>query len=845
MTPREAVALGWSVFPMQANKKPFFPWKKYQTSRASLSDLDLWEQEYHPSGWAAVTGSISGIVTLDFDGAAGRETMEHLDLNPHRRTPSGGYHVDFAHPGWPVPTVNSKSKIEMGKRWPGLDIRADGGYVLIYGKTDKGTYSWLREPEPEPLSKLPIELREFLGLLHPPNPTVITTKPTPALTNGHHDSPRVEAGKLLQDALAQMATNGRNNGGFWLATQLRDNGYSLAEAENLMYIYGSRCPDTNTKGQREPYTESEMLSTVRKAYESAPREPWSQKKVNGEFRSGAAAAQEIEDARPSDPAPDDPAERGDDIEQVKPDPLPEQPQPSKKKSKKSDQPANDEPKKESQATRLIRMISGVEFSHTPEGALFASFSVKNHRETHAIRSKAFRIYLQRRYHDETGSALGKNGISDALGVFEGRAVYDGPQKEVFCRIAQHGEAVYIDLGDPEWRAIEVTPEGWSVVSEYPVKFRRAKGMLELPVPIENDPDAERHFRECINVQTDEDFALVKAWVLGSLRPTGPYPVMWLKGPHGSAKTTTCKIFRQLLDPNQAAMRPLPKEERDFMIAASNSRLLALDNMSHLPDWASDSLCRITTGAGFATREMYSDTEETLFNVMCPVIINGIDEVMTRGDLIDRTVVVELAQIPEDDRLPETEFWPRFEQYRPGILGYFLNALQAAMSNIGSVKLDRLPRMADFALFVTAAEEALGWEPGYFLEIYDRNRAEANSIVLDASPVAQKLRTFLDQLTDDTYQRIYQLEGKWETEEGNSDVSTWTGPAASLLRNLNKLLNDEERRQKSWPKDARSLSVALRRLVANLKADGLIVHFCRESKARDIQISRASSVSHTT
>jgi bifunctional DNA-binding transcriptional regulator/antitoxin component of YhaV-PrlF toxin-antitoxin module len=154
-------------------------------------------------------------------------------------------------------------------------------------------------------------------------------------------------------------------------------------------------------------------------------------------------------------------------------------------------------------------------------------------------------------------------------------------------------------------------------------------------------------------------------------------------------------------------------------------------------------------------------------------------------------------------------------------------------------------MADFALFVTAAEEALGWEPGYFLEIYDRNRAEANSIVLDASPVAQKLRTFLDQLTDDTYQRIYQLEGKWETEEGNSDVSTWTGPAASLLRNLNKLLNDEERRQKSWPKDARSLSVALRRLVANLKADGLIVHFCRESKARDIQISRASSVSHAT
>jgi hypothetical protein len=98
---------------------------------------------------------------------------------------------------------------------------------------------------------------------------------------------------------------------------------------------------------------------------------------------------------------------------------------------------------------------------------------------------------------------------------------------------------------------------------------------------------------------------------------------------------------------------------------------------------------------------------------CPVIINGIDEVMTRGDLIDRTVVVELAEIPKDDRLPEKEFWSRFEQYRPGILGYFLNALQAAMSNIGSVKLDRLPRMADFAHLSRQPKNPLGGSLGTF------------------------------------------------------------------------------------------------------------------------------------
>jgi putative DNA primase/helicase len=121
-------------------------------------------------------------------------------------------------------------------------------------------------------------------------------------------------------------------------------------------------------------------------------------------------------------------------------------------------------------------------------------------------------------------------------------------------------------------------------------------MLELPVPIENDPEAEQHFRECINVQTDDDFALVKAWVLGALRPTGPYPVMWLKGPQGVPKQPPVKSSGSFR--SESSRDAAPSERRaGFMIAASNSRLLALDNMSHLPDWASDSLCRITTGGG--------------------------------------------------------------------------------------------------------------------------------------------------------------------------------------------------------------------------------------------------------
>jgi putative DNA primase/helicase len=250
---------------------PFFPWKQYQQVRPSLDDIRQWEQRYRPSAWAVITGNVSNIITLDFDGPQGCETIKRLGLKPHRSTPSGGYHVDFIHPGWPVSTVNSRSKMELGERWSGLDIRGDGGYALCIGRIDKGEYIWLRDPEPEDLSILPTDLREFLGLLYPPG-TANNTKPL--LTNGYYDSSRVDPERLIRRALEQAPADGRNNRGFWLALQLRDNGYSQAEAEACVLDYRSRCHRTNTKGQPETYSEYEALSSVRKAFEGSQREPW-------------------------------------------------------------------------------------------------------------------------------------------------------------------------------------------------------------------------------------------------------------------------------------------------------------------------------------------------------------------------------------------------------------------------------------------------------------------------------------------------------------------------------------------------------------------------------------------
>jgi hypothetical protein len=173
-------------------------------------------------------------------------------------------------------------------------------------------------------------------------------------------------------------------------------------------------------------------------------------------------------------------------------------------------------------------------------------------------------------------------------------------------------------------------------------------------------------------------------------------VIVLSGEQGSAKSTFSAILRALLDPNTAPLRALPREDRDLFIAASNGHVLAFDNVSGLPAWISDTLCRLATGGGFAVRQLYSDQDEVLFDAARPVILNGIEDIVTRPDLADRAVFLTLEPIPEERRRPEQELWAAFEAERPRILGVLLDAVAKGLAQLQHTKLDRLPRMADFA-----------------------------------------------------------------------------------------------------------------------------------------------------
>jgi hypothetical protein len=297
--------------------------------------------------------------------------------------------------------------------------------------------------------------------------------------------------------------------------------------------------------------------------------------------------------------------------------------------------------KPSQADQMVELAQVVYLFHDPDQEAFATIPVENHKETHRLTTKAFRNWLKYRFFSQSDKVPGSQAVQDALGALEGKALFAGPEHETHVRVAGHGGSVYLDLCNSEWEVIEVTPEGWRIVpgSEALVRFRRARGMAPLPYPATSGDLGG--LRRLLNLPDDQEGAwrLIVAWLVATLHPSGPYPVLILQGEQGSAKSTAQGILRAVIDPSTTPLRSAPREERDLVIAAENSWVVSFDNLSGLPIWLSDALCRLSTGGGLSTRQLYTDREEILFEAKRPLVMNGIADVASRPDLLDRSLVV--------------------------------------------------------------------------------------------------------------------------------------------------------------------------------------------------------------
>ena len=456
-----------------------------------------------------------------------------------------------------------------------------------------------------------------------------------------------------------------------------------------------------------------------------------------------------------------------------------------------------------QSQQLVELAAKAELFHTPERESFASFPVGDHREVWPLKSTACRNWLIHRFYQQTGKPPGGQALQDAISLLDAKAQFDSPECKVFTRVAAgSNNEIFIDLCNEKWEAIEISTTGWRVVRNPPVRFRRPRSAEPLPIPTRNG--SASGLRRLINIGDENNWILLLSWIIAALRPVGPYPILIIQGEQGSAKSTAAKFVRRLIDPAKAPLRTPPRDERDLLIAANNSWVVAFDNLSGVQNWLSDALCRLATGGGFAARQLYTDTDETILELARPVILNGIDYVAARPDLADRAVILQLPRIPDHGRRDEADLAAKYEKERPGLLGALCTSLSAALAKLPQVKIALKPRMADFALFATAAEQSLGFPAGAFMDAYRDNRDEVIQDTLDSDPVSTALTHFMGSRGD--------------------NQNSWTGTAGQLLEQLTPFVNPETRASPAWPVLPRALATELRRLTTCLRHANIEVTF---------------------
>jgi hypothetical protein len=422
-----------------------------------------------------------------------------------------------------------------------------------------------------------------------------------------------------------------------------------------------------------------------------------------------------------------------------------------------------------------------------QGIAFVDIYVAGRRETYRISSKEFRQRLALDLSQRTRKPPAAAGLKCRIELLEGKALQpESPVREVYVRAACVGDRIYIDLGDASWSAIEIRADEWRIVQYPPVRFVRTTGMLPLPMP--QSGGSLETLQTLINVRDADDFVLVVGWLLNALRGGGSHPILVLIGGEGTAKSTLLRILQTLIDPNCTPLGELPRTERELTTLASRRYVQPFDNVSAPSVRISNALCRLSTGAGAR-----------------PIILNSIDDLVTRPDLADRCLFIRCDTIPEERRRPETELLDEFEKGRAQIFGVLLEALSYGLRILPDTKPDRLPRMADFALWTMACEGAF-WAPGTFAAAYAANRAEAVEKLIGSDPVMAAIRRLAARRQE------------------------WTGTASELDQYLRVLTGNVDS-SKAWPPDSPRLATRLRQLAPSLNKLGVDVSFSRSGHDR--------------
>ena len=466
--------------------------------------------------------------------------------------------------------------------------------------------------------------------------------------------------------------------------------------------------------------------------------------------------------------------------------------------------------KKGQIDILIDIVEDIETYRTSMDETYVTIQIRENNVN--VKSERFKKWIVSQFYNIESKIPTNDNIAKIILLLESRAMNEVNEVLVERRCATVDNCIYYDLKDDSCNVVKVSRDGWEIIKDPPVIFARTKTMYRQVTPERNGnlDILDKWFR----YKDENHLILQKVILVASLIPNIARPIQVLHGEKGSSKTSTMKLVRDIIDPAIVPVVSIPKTIDDLAVYISKNYVPCFDNIDTISNQVSDLLCIAVTGGGHTKRKLYTDDEEQVMFFQRFIVLNGINVVATRPDLLDRCILLELERIPPNERKEEKVLREEFDKDKPIILGAIFETLSKAMSIYDQVELNNLGRMADFTRWGYAIAEVLGIGGDKFLEAYLNNQNNANIEALESHPVGFAMYKFME------------------------DKTVWSGSPTKLLSELEIVAGFEkiDTTNSNWAKTPNVLSRRLNEIKSNLLDLG--IEFERsKGKNREIKITR--------
>lgn len=432
-----------------------------------------------------------------------------------------------------------------------------------------------------------------------------------------------------------------------------------------------------------------------------------------------------------------------------------------------------------------------------------------------IDSKLTRRYLAGEYWRNFKEAVGPDSVKTAIATLEGIASFEKDRQLVHTRVARLEDNIVYDIGDDR-HLIFISKDGWEIKENVSLFFKRHSHQKPQVLP-QKGGDL-KNLLKYLNVKEKAHELLLLTYLPVSLIPDIPRVLLILHGDQGSGKSSVLRLLRSLIDPSYVPLLTPPDSLRELVQLASHHFAVYFDNLSTVQGWLSDCLCRLVTGDSFAKRALYSDDDDVLYSYHRVAGFCGINQLATRPDLLDRSLIIPLERIPEEKRKEEKRLWQEFEKEKPFIFGAILDILAATLKIAPTLNISKSPRMADFYRYALAATTILGYSQNDLDEAFSQNLLQQNQEAIDASTVGQTIIEFMNRI----------------------DENPWEGNSSKLYDNL-VIIADELKIKQGFPKGSNWLWRRVKEVRPNLMAYGISVHKSEYAQGSLITITKTNSV----